>query len=512
MSISNARKWGSLAVCCLANLLIAIDMTVLHLAMPRLLEDLQPSASEFLWISDVYGFALAGLLITMGNLGDRIGRKKLLLIGSAVFGCASVLTAFAPSPELLIAARALLGVSAATLMPSTLSLLRNVFTDPKERTAAIGLWSGVVILGFGAGPVIAGSLLAEFWWGSVFLVNVPVVLVILVAGALVLPESRNPAPHRLDPLSVLLSVAGMVGVVYAVKEIAYQGFDRPDVLVAVVVGIGGLGLFLRRQSTLAQPLVDVRLFRQRAFSATVGTTMIAMFAQLAMSLAFAQYFQLVAGWSPLQAGLAGLPGMAGALVGGVLAGVGVQRLGRGPTVAVGLALSALGFGWIAQVGVVLDYPYLVVGMVVSGTGLALTLTVATDTVLATVPKQRAGAASAISETATELGGALGIAILGTVLGAVYRGALNLPAGVPAEAVAPIRDSLGSATVTAAGLPAQLGGPVLETARESFVTGMQVTMYCSAGLGALLAVSALFTLRGLPKVIEEPTETPVPAAT
>ncbi|RZQ62073.1 MFS transporter [Amycolatopsis suaedae] len=501
MNISNGRRWAALAVCCVANLLIALDMTVLHLAVPKLLEDLKPTATQFLWISDAYGFAIAGLLITMGNLGDRIGRKKLLLIGSAVFGLASVLTAYAPTPELLIVARTLLGMAAATLMPSTLSIIRNVFTDPKERTMAVGLWSSVVILGFGGGPVFGGWLLEHFWWGSVFLINVPMVLVVLIAGAVILPESRNPVATRLDPLSVLLSMVGLIGVVYTIKETAYKGIDEPDVIVAAVLGVGGLVWFLARQRRLPQPLVDISLFAQRAFSATVGTTAAVMFAQLALSLTFAQYFQLVLGWSPLKSGLANLPGMAGALVGGVLAGLSVQWFGRSRAIAGGLTLCAVSFLVLAQVDTGTPYWFVLIGMLISGVGLATTLTIATDTVLATVPRQRASAASAISETATELGGALGIALLGTLLGAVYRAELVLPSGLPPEVEAPARDSLGGAVAVADALPAG----TLDSAREAFLTGMEATMYGSAALGVLIAVGALVTMRGIPKVIEEVTE-------
>ncbi|MEC3980527.1 MFS transporter [Amycolatopsis sp. H20-H5] len=495
--IGKGRKAGILGVCVLAQLLIAIDMTVLHLAIPALSEALHPSTTQVLWIADVYGFALAGLLITMGNLGDRIGRKKLLLIGAAVFGIASAATAYATSAELLIVTRALLGVSAATLMPSTLSIIRNVFTG-KERTAAIGISSGLTILGFGLGPLVGGALLAHFWWGSVFLVNVPVVVLLLVAGALVLPESRNPAPGRLDVPSVALSVLGVLGVVYSIKEIAHHGLGQADVLAAAVLGVGGLGWFVLRQRRLAEPLMDLRLFAGRAFSATVGTTVVAMFAQLAVSLTLAQYLQLVVGWSPLKAGLAGLPGMAGALVGGTLSGLVIKAFGRAATVAAGCALSAAGFLLYARIGVVVDYPYLLLAMIVFGTGLALILTVATDTVLGVVPRERAGAASAISETATELGGALGIAILGSVLGAIYRDGLVLPPGLPAA----VSETLGGAVQVSAQLPSSVGDAVLATARHAFVDGVHVTMLCSAALMAALATSVLFTMRGVPKVLED----------
>nr|WP_037316560.1 MFS transporter [Amycolatopsis orientalis] len=510
MNVSRGRKIGTIAVCVLAQLLIAVDLTVLHLVLPSLSEQLRPSTTELLWIADAYGFALAGLLITMGNIGDRIGRKKLLLIGASLFGVASVITAYAPTAELLIAARALLGIAAATLMPSTLSIVRNVFTG-KERAAVIGVSSGLTILGFGLGPLIGGVLLEHFWWGSVFLVNVPVVVLMVIAGALILPESKNPAPGRIDVPSVLLSVAGMVGIVYTIKEVAYKGWGHWDIAVAAVVGLGCLLVFLLRQPRLAEPLMDLKLFARRAFSATVGTTILAMFAQLAVSLMFAQYLQLVVGWSPLKSGLAGLPGMGGAILGGVLAPLGIKVLGRAVTVALGCALSAAGFALYSGIGVTIDYPDLLAAMIVFGVGLSLILSVATDTVLGVVPKARAGAASAISETATELGGALGIAVLGSVLGALYRSELVIPAGVPPEAAGAISDTLGGAVQAAAQLPGEQGAVILSNAKLAFVDGLQLTMLCSAGLMALLAISALFTLRGVPKLLEDPDDTPPPAA-
>ncbi|MFD0884031.1 MFS transporter, partial [Streptosporangium algeriense] len=310
--ISSSRRWGTLVVACLAVVLLSIDLTVLHLAAPKLVRDMSPSATQFLWIVDVYGFALAGLLVTMGNIGDRIGRRKLLLIGLVAFAGASALTAYAPTPELLIAARALLGVAGATVMPSTLSIIRNVFTSPRERATAVGVWSSVSALGFALGPVVGGVLLDHFWWGSVFLVNVPVAALIVVAGALVLPESRNPNPGRLDLVSVPLSVAGVIAVIYAVKNAAHDGVTAPGVLVAAVVGVVALALFVRRQRRLTAPLIDVRLFHHRAFSGAVGANVVCVFSMLAASLTFAQYFQLVLGWSPLASGLASLPGGLGA--------------------------------------------------------------------------------------------------------------------------------------------------------------------------------------------------------
>ncbi|MBT2235213.1 MFS transporter [Nonomuraea sp. NEAU-A123] len=492
-------KWSCLAVACLATLLLSLDMTVLHLALPRLVGDLGANATQLLWIGDMYGFALAGLLITMGNLGDRIGRKRLLLIGAAAFGAASVLTAYAPSPELLIAARALLGVAAATIMPSTLSIIRNVFTDPGERTAAIGIWSGMSAVGFAVGPVIGGLLLDHFWWGSVFLINVPIMALVLVAGHLVLPESRNPDAGRIDLPSVALSFIGIVTAIYAVKEAAHQGFGHAGVPVAAVLGVACLGLFVRRQSRLAEPLIDMRLFGNRAFSASIGTNMLAIFAMTAMSLILAWYFQLVLGWTALQAGLATLPGGLGGAVGGILAARLIGLLGRNGVVALGLAMTAGSFLYYSTIGLDTSFLVLLAPQLIGGIGVGFTFTVNNDNVLATAPRARAGAAAAVSETAFELGGALGIAILGTVLNSSYSAGLRLPAGVPGEAA---RESIAGALRTAETLPAALAGQVIEAARVAFVEAVHITALSTSAILAVVAALALVGLRGVPKVIPE----------
>ncbi|WP_084961274.1 MFS transporter [Thermoactinospora rubra] len=487
-------KGAVLALCCVATLLLTVDLTVLHLAMPRLVADLGASSTQYLWIGDIYGFAVAGLLITMGNVGDRIGRKKLLLIGSAAFGVASLATAYAPSPELLIAARALLGVAGATIMPSTLSIIRNVFTDPGERTAAVGLWSGMNAAGFALGPVVGGLLLDRFWWGSVFLINVPVMAVVLVGGLIVLPESRNPDPGRIDPASVALSFTGLVALVYAIKEAADKGLGHADVLVAGVLGVVALAVFTLRQTRLADPLIDVRLFRRRAFSASIGTNVLGIFSMMAMSLIFAWYFQLVLGWSPLQAGLAGLPGGLAGGIGGVLAAKLIPALGRNGVVALGLLLTAGAFGYYGTLGTELNYLALLPVMLVGGIGIGLTFTVNNDNVLAAAPRERAGAAAAVSETSFELGAALGIAVLGTVLNTVYSATMTGPAVA--------RESIAGALEYAATLPADQAAQVVQAARLAFVEGVHATGTVTAILLACVAVLAFLGLRGVPKVIPE----------
>ncbi|WP_019634334.1 MFS transporter [Actinomadura atramentaria] len=499
---SAARKWATFALCALVSLVPNVDMTALNQAIPRLSADLGPSATQILWISDAYGFALAALLITMGGVGDRIGHRRLLLIGTAVFAAASAVTAYAGSAELLIAARALLGVAGATLMPSALSLIRRVFTDPKQRTAAVGGFMAVGGLAVGLGPVLAGALLSHFWWGSVFLINVPVMVFVLVVGLFVLPDAPGAVTGRLDVASVPLSAAGVLGVVYAVKEAATHGLGV-RVEAAAAVGVLGVAAFVWRQTRLAEPLVDLSLFRRAAFTGSVTANLFAMFALVAQSLIFSLLFQMVFGWSPLKAGLAGLPGALGAMAGGAaLAPPLIAAVGRARTVAVGMTLSAVAFASFTVVDAGTSYWVLAVLMVLSGVGMGLAMTVTGDTVLASVPRERSGAASAISETATELGGALGLAVLGSVLNYAYRNALDLPAGLSGAQASAARDSLPGAVEAAAHLPARTAGALLDAARSAFVAGMHASLVLSACFAVLVGLTALVTLRSVPKVIEE----------
>ncbi|GAA2589998.1 MFS transporter [Actinomadura fulvescens] len=509
---SSARKWGTFAICVLLAIVPNLDLTALNQAVPHLTADLRPSAAQILWIADAYGFVLAGLLITMGGVGDRIGHKKLLLIGTVLFAAASAVTAYAPTAELLIAARGVLGVAGATLMPSALSLMRRAFTDPKERTMAVGVFFGAGGLAVGLGPVVSGALLDHFWWGSVFMINVPLMAAALIAGIVVLPESRDLVTGRLDLVSVPLSIIGILGVVYAIKEVAVEGVGQADAGVAALAGLAALVVFARRQVRAADPLIDVRLFRRGAFTGAVSTSMFAMFALVAQSLIFSFFFQLALGWSPLKAGLAGLPGALGAMVGGAaLAPPLIAALGRARVAASGLLVSAAAYSGFLLVGLETGYPAMVPLMVLAGLGMGLAMTVTSDTVLASVPKERSGAASAISETANELGGALGMAILGSVLNAVYRSTVDLPAGLPGEVEHAAEDSLAGAAEAAAALPAELAALVMDAARAAFVNGMHASMLFSAAFAGLVAVSALVTLRNVPKVIEDaPDEELLPA--
>lgn len=302
-AVKRPGRWLALSVLVLAVLLVAVDATVLGLATPYISEDLAPSGTQLLWIGDVYSFVIAGLLVSMGSLGDRIGRKRILLIGATAFGAISVLNAYAHTPEVMIFARALLGVAGATLMPATLALIRNLFHDPRERSLAVGIWGAAASAGAAVGPVVGGFLLEHFWWGSVFLINLPVMVVLVVVGVKMLPESRNPNPGPWDLLSVVLSLVGMVGVVYAVKETAAHGFAWAT-LAAGLLGAAALYGFVRRQLTMPVPLLDMRLFRNRGFSGAVLADLLTILGLSGLVFFLSQYLQLVQGRRPFEAGLA----------------------------------------------------------------------------------------------------------------------------------------------------------------------------------------------------------------
>jgi MFS transporter, DHA2 family, multidrug resistance protein len=499
------REWVGLAVLALACLLYVMDLTVLHLAVPAISADLAPSSAQLLWIIDIYGFMVAGSLITMGTLGDRIGRRRLLLLGAAAFGLCSVVAALATSAEQLIVARALLGLAGATLAPSTLSLLFHMFQDPRQRAVAIGVWIGAFSAGSAIGPVLGGALLAWFWWGSVFLLALPVMAALLVLGPRVLPEYRDPDAGRLDLGSAAMAVLATLAVIWGLKDIAQDGLG----LAAALVIAGGLvvaAAFVARQRRLADPMLDVGLFRRTRFNAALATNFLAIFVAVGYFLFVAQYLQLVVGLSPLAAGLWSLPSAIGFIIGSQLAPRVLGTLPPAWVLAAGLAVATVGLALLAQVGVSGGLPALIGGSVVISLGLAPVFGLTTELIVSSAPPEQAGAASGISETAAELGGALGIAVMGSIGVAIYRGQLadQLPAGLPAEAATAARDTLGSAAAVAAQFPGELGAGVLAAARQAFVAGMQLSSTIAAGIGVGLAVLTLIVLRN-----EQP---PAPATT
>ena len=478
------RNWLALGVLTLAVLLIGVDGTVLALATPFISRDLGATATQILWIGDIYSFVLAALLVSMGSLGDRIGHKKLLLCGATVFGLVSAVTAYAPTAETLIGMRALLGVAGATLMPATLALIRGLFPQPRERSIAIGIWAASFSAGAAFGPVLGGLLLEHFWWGSVFLINVPVMAVLLVAGIVLLPEHRNPEPGPWDLPSVGLSMTGMLGIVYGIKEGAAHGL-RMDTVVAAVLGAAALTLFVRRQLTLPNPLIDVRLFSNRAFSGVVAANLLSVLGLSGLVFFLSQFFQLVEGYSPLKAGLAELPAAVAATVFGVLAGVAVRFWSKRAVLTGGLALVGIAMASLTLITPSTAYPSLGVALFVVGVGLGLAFAVASDVILGSVPKERAGAAAAVSETAYELGMALGIATLGSIVIGVYR-------GFPLSAR---RAASGSV------------GRLLTAAQSAFTTGLAIASGVGSALLLAAAAAVWLLLKSPPPVPEAATSDP-----
>jgi DHA2 family multidrug resistance protein-like MFS transporter len=489
------REWLGLAVLALAALMYVMDLTVLHLAVPKMSADLQPSSAELLWIIDIYGFFVAGALITMGSLGDRIGRRRLLLIGAAAFGITSLLCAFSSTPEMLIVSRAALGIAGATLAPSTLSLIFHMFQDPRERTVAIGVWIGAFSAGSAVGPVIGGLMLEFFWWGSVFLIAIPVMVAILILGPRILPEYRDPEAGRLDPASAIMAVGAVLAVIFGLKQIAQEG---PGLLaiVAVVVGLVVGLLWVRRQRQLADPMIDLALFRVPAFNAALVVNFLAIFVAVGYFLFIAQYLQLVADLTPFQAGLLSLPSAIAFIVGSQAAPRIVQRVKPAYLISGGLAFGSLGLFLLTQVGTTNGLLPLVAASVVISLGLAPVFGLTTELIVGSAPPERAGAASGISETGAELGGALGLALLGSVGVAIYRSALNptLLSALPPDAANAARGTLGGAVGVASALPAGTADTLLAVARAAFTDGMHVAAAIAGVIGLGLAAFAYITLR------------------
>ncbi|MGH2445468.1 MAG: MFS transporter [Candidatus Limnocylindria bacterium] len=509
---ATSREWIGLAVLTLAALVYAMDLTVLNLAIPRISQELRPSSTQLLWMIDIYGFLVASLLITMGTLGDRIGRRKLLIGGAAGFALASCLAAFSVSSEMLIASRALMGIFGATVAPSTLSLIFTMFLDPKQRSTAIGVWIAAYSAGGAIGPVLGGVLLEWFWWGSVFLIGVPVMGLLLILGPRTLPEYRDPNARRLDLPSAVLSLLAILAVVYGLKEIAQGGLAAVPIL-SIVAGLLLGFVFVRRQLRLESPIIDVRLFRIRAFSASLFTYLLGIFVVVGYFLFIAQYLQLVLGLSPLAAALWSLPSAAGFIVGSTIAPRIIHRYRPSVIMGVGMAIAAVGTAMLMGLGVNGDGSLFLIAAasVVISLGLAPVITLATELIVGSAPPEQAGAATGMSETSGELGGALGIAILGSVGTAVYRGnvADSLPSAIPAEAVDAARDTLGGALAIAETLPDTLGAALVAAAQTAFVDALHLVAAVAAIGAVATAAMAAYALRRVPARSEPVAEGATP---
>ncbi len=478
------RAWAALVVLLLPVLLISVDMTVLNFAVPHLSADLGPTSTQLLWIMDVYGFMIAGLLVTMGTLGDRIGRRKLLLTGAVAFGAASVLAAYASDPAVLIAARALLGMAGATLMPSTLSLLRNIFLDVRQRTLAIAIWATMFSVGSALGPVVGGWLLEHFWWGSVFLINLPVMALLLVLAPMLVPESRDPDPGRYDLASAGLSLVAMLLGVYGLKNLVSDGLDLMPIVALVAGGVVAI-MFVQRQKRLPVPLLDLRLFDHPAFRASVITNLLTTFAMVGSLFFLTQYLQMVLGLEPLSAGLVLVPGLILAVITGLMAVPLMHRARVSVLVFTGLVTVALGYALLTFAGQSSGVGVVVLSFVLVGAGVGLVQTMTNNLIMNTVEPEKAGAAAAVSETAYEVGAGAGVAVLGSVLSAVYAVSLGPVDGVTGDAMDRARETIGGAKDVAAAVEGDAGADLLNAAGSAFTDAFHVT----AVIGALAVMTA-----------------------
>ena len=489
------KEWIGLAVIAVPCLLYSMDLNVLNLAIPHLTADLQPTSTQLLWIVDIYGFLLAGFLITMGTLGDRIGRRRLLMIGAGAFGAASVLAAFSDSAEMLIFSRAVLGVAAATLAPSTLSLIRNMFLDARERTTAIGIWVGCFSAGSVVGPIVGGILLEHFWWGSVFLIAVPMMVLLLILVPLLLPEYRDPNAGSLDIPSAILATLTVLTMIFGVKHIAVYGPELSAILAVIASLVIGT-VFARRQRKLADPMIDLRLFRRPIFTAALCVNIIGIFAAFGSFLFVTQYLQLVLGMGPLEAGLWLVPCGIVFMLGSILAPVLVRRYQPGTVLTCGFLVTAVGYGVLTQVQPSGSLWVLVCGLMLYCSGLAPMGTLTTDLVMSDVPPERAGAASGISETSFEFGAALGVAVLGSIVSAVYRthmSSISLP-GIDAQMIDAARETLGAAIQEAQQLEGSAREVMTLAAREAFTRAFHVASFASSLLGLLAAFVCIKFMR------------------
>ncbi|KAA9377592.1 MFS transporter [Microbispora cellulosiformans] len=491
------REWIGLAVLALPTLLLALDLSVLYLALPHISDDLGADSVQQLWITDIYGFMVAGFLVTMGTLGDRVGRRRLLMTGAAAFGVASLLAAYAPTAETLIAARALLGVAGATLAPSTLALIRNMFADERQRTTAVAVWVSCFMGGAAIGPVVGGLLLEAFWWGSVFLLAVPVMVLLLAVGPWLLPEYRDDSAGRLDLPSTLLFLATALPVVYGLKELTRNGPGVVAIL-AIVAGLAFGAAFVRRQGGLDTPLLDLRLFRRRAFTAALVVLMFAVATQGGIMLVVTQQMQIVEGLSPVATGLWLMPGSLAMVAGSLLAPHAARLLRPGPTVAAGMAVTAIGYLLLTR-AVPGGLPVLVAGAVVVFFGIGPVASLTQNLIVSSAPPAKAGSAASVSQTGGDFGIALGVAVFGSIAALVYRHALADTYRGPAG---PAADSIAGAAPAARDLPAERSDELLSAAHAAFTSGLHVVAAFAALLCLALAVLAAYALRQAPEEAPE----------
>ena len=478
------RRWLILIVLCLSTLVLVIDNMVLTVAVPPITEDLGASAQDIQWIIDSYMLVFAGLLLTSGSLSDRFGRRKVMIIGLALFGAASVLATWAGSPEQLIAARVMMGVGGALIMPSTLSILITVF-DEAERPKAIAAWSGVAMIGLVGGPVLGGVLIAKFWWGAVFLINIPIAALAIIAAVALMPESKGPW-RKADPLGMVLSMAGMVALVWTIIELPKLGLTDPATLTSLAVTVLCLGGFAYWEMRAPSPMVPLSLFRDRVFTGSSFSLVLLTFANGGLMLVLTQFLQFVLEYSPTETGLAFTPLAVAALLFNVLGASLVQKLGNRAVAVIGLIVVASGFGVLTTLSTDDGFGMLAAAMVLMGAGSGLAMPAAIAALMGAVPEEHAGVGSALNDTIQQAGAALGVAIMGAVLSSTYTG--SMPGSAPEQA----RESIGDA-LAVAGRTDDAG--LLDSARDAFTDAMSASFVVGAAGVLAAAVLALLLMRG-----------------
>jgi EmrB/QacA subfamily drug resistance transporter len=487
------RRWGTLVVLCFSLLVIGLDNTILNVALPTLGRDLHASTSQLQWIVDAYVLVFAGLLLTAGSLGDRFGRKGALSTGLLIFGAGSTLSAFSGSAGTLIATRALMGIGGALIMPATLSILTNTFLDPRERAKAIGVWAGVSGMGIAIGPIVGGWLLQHFWWGSVFLINIPVVIIALTAGRFLIPDSRDPSSPRLDPLGAGLSIAGLTALLWAIIEAPSHGWSSTSILLAFLVAAVLLGSFVTWELRTDHPMLNVRFFQNPRFTAASAAITLVFFALFGSLFLITQYLQSVRGYTPLQAGLRMAPIALMLMISAPASSVLVRRLGSKVVVATGLVLAATGLALFANLQVHSGYEAVLVAILVLGLGMGFTMAPATDSIMGSLPRAKAGVGSAVNDTTRQVGGALGVAILGSILSSAYSSRMASALSghaLPSAAANVAKDSIGGAIAVATAVGGQSGQALAAAARHSFVAGLHPAVLAAAAValfGALVVI-------------------------
>jgi EmrB/QacA subfamily drug resistance transporter len=496
------RRWWILGVLCLSLLVIGLDNTILNVALPTLVRDLHATDSQLQWIVDSYVLVFAGLLLTAGSLSDRFGRRSALGVGLLVFGAGSIASAFASSASVLIGTRALMGIGGALIMPSTLSILTNVF-PPNERGRAIGIWAGVSGLGIGIGPMVGGFLLDHFWWGSVFLVNVPVVIFAFVAGRLIVPNTKDPAAPRIDPLGVVLSISGLVTLVYAIIEAPNHGWTNPAVVAEFVVAAMLLVAFVWWELRTDHPMLNVRFFENPRFTAANISITLVFFAMFGSLFFLTQYMQFILGYTPLQAGLRTAPIALVMIVVSPVTGALVHRLGNKALVCIGMTVAAAGLLLMSRMTASSGYVHVLESMIVLASGMSLAMTPATESVMGSLPREKAGVGSAMNDTTRQVGGALGVAVLGSVFTSAYSSGLaHVLTRLPAQVAAEVESSVGAALGVAQRVGGTAGQGLAAVATQSFIHAMSRALVLGS---AIALVGALVSLIWLPNRAEPDAE-------